>query len=179
MEPKKRMQKFWGALITPTMALSCLFPCFMLFVEWIFRVSNSAAVAAASNVAASTIATTATTNVAATSSIGTIDFFGPSLAAAGIGFLVPLTAPKLLKINIDTSKIKIDASQITIRDKADETFSQFVWVVILIFLAVWMGTLQLSSKHSSVLFLGTAIHIWLGLFNYFVGIILSCVKEAI
>ena len=153
------MNAFFTAFGKPAIVLSCMFPFFMMFVEWLLKVSSQTG-----------------------EGTGTVDFFGPSLAAAGVGFLVPLTTPKPAKLLVDIDQVEMDklaAAGITLRLKRDDSFSQFIWVAILIFLIVWMGSLQLSANYASASFLSLPIHIWLGLFNYFIGVILACVKEVI
>lgn len=142
----------------PAIVLSCMFPFFMLFVEWFLKVTSFS------------------------SGTGAIDFFGPSLASAGLGFLVPLTIPKSpsASIGIDKRTIKsLEEKGVELRLKGDDTFSQFVWLAILVFLCVWMVCLHISSNYPNMLYLQFPVHLWLGLFNYFIGVILTCAKEVL
>jgi len=151
------VEPFLKAFGKPAIILSCMFPFFMMFVEWLFKIASQTG-----------------------TGTGAIDFFGPSLAAAGVGFLVPLTTPKPIAalVHIDADKIKqLADAGLTLRNRRDEIFCQFVWVAILIFLCAWMGSLQLSTKYPDAIFMTLPLHIWLGLFNYFIGVICACIKE--
>ncbi len=149
----------FGAFGKPAIVLSCMFPCFMFFVEWLFKTASQTG-----------------------TGTGTVDFFGPSLAATGVGFLVPLTTSKPTGSRIPLPPAlqkQFDDDGIVLKFKCDDLFSQFIWIMILVFLGVWMGSLQMSANHSNITFVTLPIHIWLGLFNYFIGVILTCVKEVI
>jgi len=151
------LERFLRAFGKPAIVLSCMFPFFMMFVEWLFKITSQTG-----------------------TGTGAIDFFGPSLAAAGVGFLVPLTTPKPIAaiVHLDAAQMKqLADAGFTLRNKQDEVFCQFVWVAILIFLGVWMGSLQISAHYSGAMFLTLPLHIWLGLFNYFIGVIFTCIKE--
>ena len=55
-------------------------------------------------------------------------FTGPTLAAAGLSFLVPLTKPKTLNIQVT------GAQNVVVTSKADNQFVAATWILVLAFL---------------------------------------------
>lgn len=97
-------------------------------------------------------------------------FIGPTLAAAGLSFLVPLT--KLRVLNIEVS----DSNAVVI-SKRDKEFTSLVWLFILLFLFAWFWScyLSISRPHDTVWIIPT--HFGVGLIAYVISILLTVIKE--
>jgi hypothetical protein len=104
------------------------------------------------------------------SAVDASGFVGPTLAAAALATLVPLTELKKIPV-----KIRGHAEAVAI-PRADEAFVYFVWVVLLVGLFVWLLTCQMSLKASGS-WLGFPAHYWVGSVTYLVSVVLSVVKE--
>src|SRR5436305_1230590 len=68
---------------------------------------------------------------------------GPTLAGAGIGFLLPLTDLKALAIP-DTLKNELLQHKASIYSPRDKSLVDFVWVTFFISLGAWMYCVYLS-----------------------------------
>src|SRR3954463_14815061 len=80
-------------------------------------------------------------------------FTGPTLAAAGLSFLVPLTKPKILNVAIAGMP---DAVAIS---KGDNQFIAFIWLLVLAFLFIWSGACYASIKYPDHMVLGVSTHL--------------------
>jgi len=99
----------------------------------------------------------------------------PTLASAGVGFVLPLTAPRERVAPLSAStKREIDALGLTLMSKAERRFTEIVWICVFGLTACWAYSLYLAcgSVH-------TRLHFVYGFGGYFIGVILSEVREAV
>ncbi|MGA9043232.1 MAG: hypothetical protein WB421_22225 [Terriglobales bacterium] len=68
---------------------------------------------------------------------------GPTLAGAGLGFLLPLTELKAVAIDPAVRK-KLEEAKAAVYSKSDKTFCDFVWVCFFASLASWMWCIYLT-----------------------------------
>jgi hypothetical protein len=109
-------------------------------------------------------------------SVGADSLLGPTLAGAGIGFLLPLTEPKKIDLGGATEARlkKLNAIAFSQRDKV---FVDCVWIAFLIALAAWMYALYLSFKPSeNVLLISPLI---IGCIIFVGSVVLTEIKERI
>ncbi|MCP4373229.1 MAG: hypothetical protein GY797_34760 [Deltaproteobacteria bacterium] len=107
-------------------------------------------------------------------------FIGPTLASVGIGFVIPLVAPKEKNFGLTDKKIKeYQTKGIVLRSTRDETFIHFVLILIFVFTISWMSSLYLSSQFPKMTWLTVPAYMYPGFLNYFGGVLLSVVKGVI
>jgi hypothetical protein len=70
---------------------------------------------------------------------------GPTLAGAGLGFLIPLTDLKVPTIDPDLAK-QLKAAGATAHVSSDKNFSDFVWIVFFVSLGLWMRCIYLTLR---------------------------------
>lgn len=103
-------------------------------------------------------------------------FLGPTFAATGIGFMMPLTEPKTLRMaqRLENHLKDIGASVIL---ESDQMLIDTAWGLVFVFLLFWAASIYLSVKMTG----GASWMFWtsltLGLLNYLVAIILFVIKE--
>lgn len=106
--------------------------------------------------------------------INTSGFVGPTLAATGLSFLVPLTKPQQILSHEENSKGHI------ITNKTDTTvFIPLAWIVIFIFILLWLYTCHCSITEPTALLLGYDKHLVVGSFVYACSLVLIAIKSVI
>jgi len=103
---------------------------------------------------------------------------GPTLAGAGMGFLLPLT--ELKKVQVDPKLLALLAPGTIVYSKKDKILSDIVWVVFFISLLVWMYSIYLTIR--AVNPAGGApmnVPLIMGCAVFFASIILAEIKERI
>jgi len=70
---------------------------------------------------------------------------GPTLAGAGLGFLLPLTELKDVPVD-PTTKKALDAKKASAYSKNDKTFCDFIWTCFFVSLGAWMYCMYLTLK---------------------------------
>ncbi|UTV28956.1 hypothetical protein [Photobacterium atrarenae] len=103
--------------------------------------------------------------------VDTFGFVGPTLAATGISFLVPLTKLKEFEFETDEGERWVKVS------KRDQVFVNLMWLFLFVSLFIWFWICTLSIQSSPVLFLGFPAQILAGAGLYVFSIILSTAKE--
>jgi len=98
-------------------------------------------------------------------------FIGPTLAAAALSFLVPLTKPKIIDFS-DAGRKQI------LVNARDQQFIPFVWIAVLVGIFAWSASCYFSIKSTVPFFNLMPIHLAIGLGIYFISIILVAAKEA-
>jgi hypothetical protein len=98
-------------------------------------------------------------------------FTGPTLAAAGLSFLMPLVKPKQKQIPGHEGYVAIT--------KADAAFVPLLWLFVLAFLFCWSWSCYVSVKLPTHKTLGVASHLAIGGGLYIVSLILTAVKEKV
>jgi len=107
--------------------------------------------------------------------VGAESFLGPTLAGAGIGFLMPLTDLKLIPVADSIAKelSRLSATAISSRDRR---FVDFVWVVFFLSLGAWMYSVFLSFHPSQNPIISP---VTIGCVIFIVSLVLSEIKEKI
>jgi hypothetical protein len=103
--------------------------------------------------------------------VDTFGFVGPTLAATGISFLVPLTKLKEFEFETEEGERWVKVS------KRDQVFVNLMWLLLFVSLFVWFWVCTLSIQTSSAMLLGFPAQILAGAALYIVSIVLSTVKE--
>ena len=127
------------------------FPFFLLVMEWLLRVSLA---------------------------IDSREFVGPTIAAAALGLLLPLTGLKNREFALsDRTKRQIEALNAVVVPKRERILIDIVWLTILGSLVIWGCCLVFACKpdHNP-----TKISpVYYGLGSYFIAVIFSEIREAI
>lgn len=106
-------------------------------------------------------------------SVDSTGFTGPTLAAAGLSFLMPLTKPK-----ISDSSTK-DGRNMVIISKADSQLIPAIWFFVLCFLFSWAFACYFSINYPSDKTLGLDSHLLIGSIVYLISLILTGIKEKV
>jgi hypothetical protein len=127
------------------------FPFFLIAMEWLLRISLR---------------------------VDSREFVGPTIAAAALGLLLPLTGLKNREFALsDGVKRQIEALKAEIVPKRDRILIDIVWLTILASLAIWGGCLVFACKpEQNPLNISP---VYYGLVSYFVAVIFSEIREAI
>ncbi|HTW23505.1 MAG TPA: hypothetical protein VMD78_07895 [Candidatus Baltobacteraceae bacterium] len=102
---------------------------------------------------------------------------GPSLAGAGLGFLLPLTDLKPVSLDADVMD-ELRAAGAGVYSPRDKTFSDFVWLCFFLSLGAWMLSIYWTLKplaHPSIVNRPLLI----GCIIFLVSITLAEIKERI
>ncbi|MGN2254304.1 hypothetical protein ACFWZ4_13070 [Frateuria sp. GZRe12] len=99
-------------------------------------------------------------------------FIGPTLAAAALSFLVPLTRPKITTISQDGSTFQL-------LNERDQQLIPVVWLTVLAGLFAWAASCYFSIKLNSETFYLLPVHVAIGLAIYFISVVLVAIKEAV
>jgi hypothetical protein len=109
--------------------------------------------------------------------VDTREFIGPTLAATGLSFLVPLTKPKKSYVAVDVGKFA------TVRAKWDEDFIPITLLFIFLFFFVWLASCYVSLKYPylAVVFrsYSMSLQIVLGALAYFISLVMTGIKKAL
>ena len=98
-------------------------------------------------------------------------FFGPTIAAAGLSFMIQLTKPKQLG-DLNNGSIIIS--------KADNRFVPVLWIIILASLFAWAASCYFSIKSPNYVILnGIPCHFAIGGLVYSPSIVLTFIKERV
>jgi hypothetical protein len=104
---------------------------------------------------------------------------GPTLAGAGIGFLLPLTQLKPVKVEAELQK-QLDAIKANIYSSSDRSFTDFIWLAFFVCLLGWMYAIFLTLKPTAnPLPSSLNTPLTLGCLIFFVSIVLSEFKERV
>jgi hypothetical protein len=105
--------------------------------------------------------------------VDTWGFTGPSLAVAGLSFLVPLTKPKEIDVSAPEHAGAVGVS------RKDLDFIAVTWLLVLSFLFFWAWSCYASLKHPDQQFLHVSLHFAIGLATYAVSLVMTYVKELV
>ena len=95
-------------------------------------------------------------------------FFGPTIAAAGLSFLIPLTEPKVLSVNGNIMTTSVN----------DNRLIGLLWILILISLFAWAASCYYSLKRpADLVFDLCPYHLLIGGSVYLLSIVMSYVKR--
>lgn len=98
-------------------------------------------------------------------------FTGPTLAAAGLSFLMPLTKPK--KKNLPGHEDVVAMS------KADAALTPILWICVFVFLFSWSWSCYVSLKFPEDTTFGFASHLVIGGAVYIMSLLLTGIKEKV
>lgn len=128
-----------------------IFPICLLLIEWILR---------------------------STSSLDTKNFIGPTFAAVGVGYVVPLTVTKQRNLPQNIVDVLKQAG-LSARPLSEVHFISFCWVFTLIFTALWVWTLFLASKFPDIYWWWFPTSYYPGFVNFLGGFLLSEIREVV
>lgn len=100
-------------------------------------------------------------------------FIGPTLAAAGLSFLIPLTRPKRLNATVP------DYPKAVVTSRLDQQFVGLVWLLVLVSLFAWSASCYASIKTPDATVLGYPTHSVIGGVTYLISLTMTFVKEKI
>ena len=104
-------------------------------------------------------------------SVDSTGFAGPTLAAAGLSFLMPLIKPKQKLIPGHDNVIAIS--------KAEAAFMPFLWLFVFAFLFCWTWSCYMSLVFPRDKTLGFDSHLVIGGSLYSISLILTAIKEKV
>jgi hypothetical protein len=127
------------------------FPFFLALMEWLLRISLR---------------------------VDSKEFVGPTIAAAALGLLLPLTGIKNRDFALsEPTRRQIEALKAVIVPKRERILVDIVWIVILTSLATWGACLVFACKPDI-----NPLHVspfYYALGTYFLAVIFSEIREAI
>jgi hypothetical protein len=107
-------------------------------------------------------------------SVTSESLLGPTLAGAGIGFLLPLTEFK--RVNLAQNLVsELEKFKVEAYSNRDKNFIEFVWLFFFISLVAWMYSVFLTF-HPKQVPLDVA-PLWIGCVIFVVALVLSEIKE--
>lgn len=108
---------------------------------------------------------------------------GPTLAGAGIGFLLPLTQLKQVAVADQKLQATLAKMHAKVHSSRDQQFTEFVWFMFFVSLGSWMYSLYLTLKPTQAQTVAIAVPLnWplsIGCAIFFVSIILAEIKERV
>jgi uncharacterized membrane protein (DUF485 family) len=107
---------------------------------------------------------------------------GPTLAGAGLGFLLPLTELKAVSSIDPELRRKLEEAKAAVYSRTDKSFSDFVWVCFFCSLAFWMWCIYLTlhvTQESGWHVLGWSVNksFAIGCIIFLVSVVLTEIKE--
>ena len=105
--------------------------------------------------------------------VDTFGFIGPTLAATGISFIVPLTKLKVSEVESSLGEKWVQIP------KRDQSFVNLIWLLLFVSLFLWFWVCTLSIQNSTDMLLNFPTHVVIGALMYVISIILSTIKEVI
>jgi hypothetical protein len=116
--------------------------------------------------------------IKAVASVNADSVAGPTLAGAGIGFLLPLT--ELKRIQVDPALLtQLKSAGASVYSPRDKSFSDFVWVAFFLSLVAWMYSISLTLRHSSGSHGAVNWPLLIGCIIFVAAVVLAEVKEKI
>ncbi len=103
--------------------------------------------------------------------VDTSGFFGPTLAAAALSYLVPLTRPYEKQDSWARSR------QVLVTSRFDASFVAFTWLLVLLCLFAWAAACYCSLVTPADKTLGVATHISIGGGAYIISLVMTSIKE--
>ena len=100
-----------------------------------------------------------------------VAFVGPALAAAALSFLMPLTKPKVLEVNIEGHPGSFVTST------KDSQLIGFTWILTFLFLFIWSGACYFSIQNPMPKLMSLDLPLFLGLITYGISMIMTLLKE--
>lgn len=113
------------------------------------------------------------------SGVDTTGFIGPTLAAAGLSFLLPLTKPKRFDVPSSIAEIIDGIEDVQIISKKDERLIGFILIFIVLGFAVWAWSCSVSLKSPQDKLWIIRKQVGIGSINYIMGVVFSLLKERV
>ncbi len=110
--------------------------------------------------------------------VDTSSFIGPTIAAAGITFLIPLTVPKPVTLPIESQTLVIPDGYELVSSR-DSEFIKFTWIFILIGTLIWMSACTVSLRYPDWDLWVFPGHLCVGIVNYVISLLFSWIKAFI
>jgi hypothetical protein len=105
-------------------------------------------------------------------------FMGPTLAATGVGLMLPLTVPKPRDLQLTAAtKEELRKYKLSVVVEPERRLMEWTWLSLVVFTFVWAYSLYLSCRSPHWLIMRVPDYLLAGLLTYFVAIVLSEVKE--
>lgn len=98
-------------------------------------------------------------------------FMGPTLAAAALSFLMPLTRPAEKRIGIAHSR------SVVITSRFDSNFIAFTWLMVLLCLFAWAAACYFSLVTPEQKTLWFSTHVTIGGGAYIISLVMISLKE--
>jgi hypothetical protein len=105
--------------------------------------------------------------------VDTFGFVGPTLAATGISFMVPLTRLKTSEVESSLGEKWVQVS------KRDQGYVNLIWLLLFVSLFVWFWVCTLSIQRDASVVFEFPTHVVIGALMYVIGIVLSGIKEVV
>lgn len=102
--------------------------------------------------------------------VDTSSFFGPTLAAAALSFLIPLTKPVEYQGGWAGRRVLMTS-------RFDASFVSLTWVLILLGLFAWASACYFSLTTPTSLALGFPTHTTIGGIAYVISLVMTSLKE--
>lgn len=103
----------------------------------------------------------------------TTSFAGPALAAAALSFLMPLTRPKVIEVEVPGHP------QAIVTSPADNQLIAFVWLLVFAYLFGWAWSCYLSIQNPAPKLWLLDQSLVLGIGTYTFSLLLTLIKEKI
>lgn len=105
--------------------------------------------------------------------VDTSGFIGPTLAAAGLSFLIPLTRTKRIDLPVPNFPDALVTS------KKDQELVGLIWLLFLASLFAWSASCYTSIRAPDDSVFGWPVHFVIGLGTYLLSLIMTFVKGKI
>lgn len=105
--------------------------------------------------------------------VDTFGFVGPTLAATGISFMVPLTKLKTSEVESSLGEKWVQVS------KRDHGYVSLIWLLLFVSLFIWFWVCTLSIQSDESMMFQVPAHVVIGAIVYVAGIVLSSIKEVV
>lgn len=142
-------------------SVNYLLPLFLVAIEWIVRLSSKT---------------------------DSTDLLGPTLAAVGIGYIIPATVVKTVELhvfdNITEQEKEVIATQMRARGlsfvpEKDRNYAIICLIALFAMMVLWLLDIYLVKQRPNLTFIWVKSYIWVGLLNMIIGFVLSEAKEKI
>jgi len=106
------------------------------------------------------------------------EFIGPTLAAVGISFLLPLIVPRRREYPFSQQTTnELNKQNVVVVNRSEDRFIDIVWILIFLLTGLWAYSLYISAAKSIAMWWVLPNYKVIGFANYFVGVLCSELKE--
>jgi hypothetical protein len=106
------------------------------------------------------------------------EFVPPTIAAAALGLLLPLTGRKRRHFHLKkVTQVQVEALKVDLVLRSERILIEIVWIVVLLSLVVWASCLVFACKPDVNPI--RIVPVYYGLVSYFVAVIFSEIKEIV